>query len=163
MHHRGRVGALVGVQQTFVIFTRELGVDGQPQRRPVVVQAAAPGLASTVYPEIVLPPSRAGALQETVAVPMPAMADAPVGAPGTVLGVTAFGAIALGPGPTALTATTPIECAMPLSSPMIVQVKAPPDQAQVRPPGHGRQDAAALHDRGEAAPDGFDFGQLGHG
>ena len=38
----------------------------------------------TVYPEIALPPSEAGADHETVACPFPAAADTPVGALGTV-------------------------------------------------------------------------------
>ena len=42
-----------------------------------------------MYPVIAEPPFEAGALQETVADALPATAETPVGASGTVIGVTA--------------------------------------------------------------------------
>jgi hypothetical protein len=53
-----------------------------------------------------LPPSLAGAVQETVALPFPALALTAVGAPGTVTGVTLLEGSDAGPVPAALTATT---------------------------------------------------------
>ena len=76
-------------------------------RAPVVVALAPPGLAVTVYPVIGDPPLLAGAVHNTWAWPLPAVADTPVGAPATVeLGVTAvLGADAL-EGPVAFVAVT---------------------------------------------------------
>ena len=51
-----------------------------------------PGLAVIVYPVIVEPPVDAGAFQVTVACVLPAVAETLVGAPGTVVGVTALDA-----------------------------------------------------------------------
>jgi hypothetical protein len=58
-----------------------------------------------------LPPSLAGAVQETVALALPAVAETPVGAPGTVMttgaiGVTLFEGTEAGPVPAALVAVT---------------------------------------------------------
>ena len=56
-----------------------------------------------------LPPSEAGAVQVTVALASPAVADAAVGAPGTVaaaVGVTAVEAAEAAPVPMALVAVT---------------------------------------------------------
>jgi hypothetical protein len=53
-----------------------------------------------------LPPFEAGAVHEMVAWPLPAVADTPVGAPGTVMGVTLFEAAEAGPLPAALVAVT---------------------------------------------------------
>ena len=50
---------------------------------------APPGLAVTVYPVIGDPPSEDGGAQVTVAWALPAVAETLVGAPGTVIGVTA--------------------------------------------------------------------------
>ena len=52
---------------------------------PVVVHCAPPGDAVTVYPVIADPPFEAGATQLTVAEASPAIAVAPVGAPGAVM------------------------------------------------------------------------------
>ncbi len=56
---------------------------------------------------ITLPPLD-GAVHDTLACPSPAVADTPVGAPGTVgpVGVTALEGADSGPGPTALVAVT---------------------------------------------------------
>nr|WP_263864072.1 hypothetical protein [Paenibacillus lycopersici] len=54
----------------------------------VLVSVTFPGLDVTVYSVIVLPPSLAGAVKLTVAVPFPAIAVTPVGAPGTPIGAT---------------------------------------------------------------------------
>jgi hypothetical protein len=56
---------------------------------PVVVAVAPPGVAVTVYPVIGEPPLLAGAVHDTAAWLLPAMAVTAVGAPGTVEGVTA--------------------------------------------------------------------------
>ena len=60
----------------------------------------------TVYPVIAEPPVDAGAVQLTVASKEPATAVTPVGAPGTVTGVTELDAAEDGPAPFALIATT---------------------------------------------------------
>ena len=56
---------------------------------PVVVAVAPPGVAVTVYPVIAEPPLLAGAVHDTAAWLLPAMAVTAVGAAGIVLGVTA--------------------------------------------------------------------------
>jgi hypothetical protein len=52
------------------------------------------------------PPVLAGAVQETVACPLPAVADTPVGAPGTVDGVAAADAVEAAPVPDTFVAVT---------------------------------------------------------
>ena len=61
-----------------------------------------------MYDVIDDPPSLLGADHDTDADPFPAIADTPVGAPGTVgaLGVTAFDAADAGPVPTPFVAAT---------------------------------------------------------
>jgi hypothetical protein len=49
---------------------------------PALLSVPPAGLDVTVYPVIVEPPSDAGAVKVTVAVVFPAVAAAPVGAPG---------------------------------------------------------------------------------
>jgi hypothetical protein len=73
---------------------------------PVVVALSPPGDAVTVYPVIADPPLLAGAVQDTTAKALPAVATAPVGAPGTVLGVTAALDEDAGEVPAALAAVT---------------------------------------------------------
>ena len=77
-------------------------------RTPLVdVHDASPGLAVTVYPVIVAPPFEAGAVQETtLCASAPVVADTPVGAPGTVLGVAALDALDALPVPEAFVAVT---------------------------------------------------------
>ena len=65
-----------------------------------------PGLEVTVYEVIGLPPFEAGAVKLTVAWALPAVAETPVGAPGTVAGVTLFEGDEAGPVPMALVAVT---------------------------------------------------------
>ena len=65
-----------------------------------------PGFEVTVYPVIAEPPSLTGAVNVTVAWAFPAVADTPVGAPGTVPGVTEFEAALAGPVPLAFVAVT---------------------------------------------------------
>jgi hypothetical protein len=65
-----------------------------------------PGVEVAVYPVIVVPPLDAGAVKEMVACELPAVADAAVGAPGTVVGVTAVEADEAAPVPAALVAVT---------------------------------------------------------
>ncbi len=55
---------------------------------------------------MVLPPVEAGGLNATLACALPAVATRPVGAPGTVSGVTAVDAVEATEFPTALVATT---------------------------------------------------------
>src|SRR5438132_1338420 len=55
---------------------------------PATVALAPAGLEVTVYEVMALPPSLAGAVQETDAEALPAVAETAVGAPGTVAGAT---------------------------------------------------------------------------
>ena len=71
---------------------------------PVAVKL--PGLDVTVYIVIALPPSLAGATNATLAEVFPAVATTPVGAPGTVAGVTADEAADATELPTAVVAIT---------------------------------------------------------
>lgn len=70
------------------------------------VAVIPPGLAVAVYAVIAVPPLFAGALNITVALAFPAMAVTPVGAPGTVAGVTPFELAEAGLVPAALVAVT---------------------------------------------------------
>jgi hypothetical protein len=65
-----------------------------------------PGVEVTVYSVMALPPSEAGAVQEMLALALPAVAVPMVGAPGTVIGVTELEASEAALLPTALVATT---------------------------------------------------------
>jgi hypothetical protein len=71
---------------------------------PVVV--LFPGEDVTVYSVMVLPPVEAGAINVTLACALPAVATGLVGAPGTVLGVTAVDATEATEFPATLVATT---------------------------------------------------------
>jgi hypothetical protein len=71
---------------------------------PVVVKS--PGEDVTVYAVIALPPSEVGGLNATLACALPAVATGPVGAPETVIGVTAVEATEATELPAALVATT---------------------------------------------------------
>ena len=71
---------------------------------PVVVAVAPPGVAVTVYPVIGEPPLLAGAVHDTWAWLLPAMAVTAVGAAGTAVGVTAVLADEAGEVPAALVA-----------------------------------------------------------
>jgi hypothetical protein len=73
---------------------------------PVVVIVRPPGAAVTVYPVTTEPPSPVGAVHDTTAAALPAVAVTPAGAPGTVLGVTPAEAADAGEGPAALVAVT---------------------------------------------------------
>jgi hypothetical protein len=84
---------------------------------------------------IALPPFDAGAVQVTVACPLPAVAVTPVGGPGTVTGVTEFDGAEAGPAPAALLATTVNVYEVPLVSPVTIAVVALPPTLAVRPPG----------------------------
>jgi hypothetical protein len=73
------------------------------------VALAPAGLEVTVYEVIGLPPFEAGAVQETAAEALPAVAVTAVGAPGAVAGatgVTLLDGAEAAPLPTALAATT---------------------------------------------------------
>ncbi len=71
---------------------------------PVAVKL--PGEDVTVYPVMAPPPLEAGGVNATLAWPFPAVATGLVGAPGTVLGVTASDATEATEFPAALVATT---------------------------------------------------------
>jgi hypothetical protein len=85
-----------------------------------------------------LPPSLVGAVQVTEAEALPAVADTPVGAPGTFAGVTAVEAAEAAPVPLALVAVTVNVYGVPLVRPWTVhglvaevQVRAPGDEVTV--------------------------------
>ena len=80
------------------------------------------------------PPSLAGAVHETLACPFPGAATTPVGAPGTVLGVTAGLATEAADVPAALVAVTVNVYAVPLLRPGTITDVAP-DVVAVAPPG----------------------------
>jgi len=91
---------------------------------PVTVRggcAVVPMNGVIVYEEIPLPPF-AGAVHVTVAEALPAVAVTPVGAAGTVAGVTAAEAVDVAPVPTAFVAVTRNVYAVPFVSPVIVVV-----------------------------------------
>jgi hypothetical protein len=71
---------------------------------PVAVMP--PGFDVTVYEVMALPPFDAGGAKLTVACEFPAVTVTPVGAPGTVAGVTLLDGVDAGPVPTALVAFT---------------------------------------------------------
>ena len=71
------------------------------------------------------PPVDAGAVQDTLAVPLPALAVASFGAPGTVFGVTADEAPEAEPAPAALVAVTVNVYDVPLVRPVTVHEVAP--------------------------------------
>ena len=73
---------------------------------PDIIAVTLPGEEVTVYCVIGAPPLDAGAVQETVASALPPVADTPVGAPGTVAGVTEVDASEDGPVPIELVAVT---------------------------------------------------------
>lgn len=82
------------------------------------------------------PPLDAGADHVTATDPLPAVAMTPVGAPGTVRGVTAPEAADAGPVPALLAAVTVKVYAVPLESPETVQVVAVVGLGvQLAPPG----------------------------
>ena len=68
---------------------------------------------------IALPPLLLGAVKLTVACALPRVAVTPVGAPGTVAGVTALDGDEAAPAPTALLAVTVKVYAVPFARPVI--------------------------------------------
>jgi len=70
------------------------------------VPVIPPGEDVTVYTVMADPPSLAGAVKETDAEAFPAVAETPVGAPGTVAGVTDALGLLAEPIPTVLVALT---------------------------------------------------------
>src|SRR3954464_13067919 len=101
---------------------------------PVVLAVNPPGDEVTAQPAIGLPPVSAGAIQVTVACPFPGTAATPVGAPGTLRGVTGAEGAEAGPVPTTLLAVTVSVYAVPWVRPATVALVAPMTLA-VRPPG----------------------------
>jgi hypothetical protein len=101
---------------------------------PVVATCVPPGLAVAVYPPMGLPPSLVGAVQVTVADPMPAVATTAVGAPGTFGSVIAAEGCEAGPVPAAFVAVTTKVYVPPFASPETMAVVAPAVD-DVKPPG----------------------------
>ena len=91
---------------------------------PVAVKL--PGLDVTVYIVIALPPSLAGATNATLAEVFPAVATTPVGAPGTVAGVTADEAADAKELPTAVVASTVKVSTVPFVKPVTVSGELAP-------------------------------------
>jgi hypothetical protein len=82
------------------------------------------------------PPLDAGAVQLTVACAFPPLAVTPVGAPGTVAGVTDAEGAEAGPVPTAFDAVTVKVYAVPFASPLTVAVVVVPfGVVAAEPPG----------------------------
>ena len=73
---------------------------------PVIAALPPAGLELTLYEVMALPPFDAGAVQETAADALPAVALTAVGAPGTLAGVTLLEAAEAVLEPIALWATT---------------------------------------------------------
>jgi hypothetical protein len=92
---------------------------------PVVATVLPPGVAVTVYPVIVEPPSLDGALQETIASVLRAVAATPEGVVGTVAGVTPALADDAGESPTPLVAVTVNVYAVPLLNSVRVAAVSP--------------------------------------
>ena len=74
--------------------------------RRALLEVLASGLDVTVYVVMAAPPLFAGAVQDTVTLALPGMPETPVGAPGTVRGVTGAEAVLAGPGPALFVALT---------------------------------------------------------
>jgi hypothetical protein len=97
-----------------------------PFVRPVTVQGLAehvaepPGVPVTVNPVIAEPPSMTGGVQLTVAHPPPGTADTPVGAVGTVAGMTDGDAVDCAPLPTLFVASTVKVYGVPFVKPVTV-------------------------------------------
>ena len=85
---------------------------------PALVSTPPAGFEVTVYPVIAAPPLLAGAVKETVACALPPVAVTPMGAPGTVAGVTEFDGADAGPVPAELLAVTVNVYAVPLVRPV---------------------------------------------
>jgi len=91
---------------------------------PVVV-TLCPSEEVTVYPVISEPPLSVGAVHDTSAVVLPAVAVTAVGVPGTAAGVFASEASDVAELPAAFVATAVKVYAVPLSSPVKVALVAP--------------------------------------
>ncbi len=108
-----------------------------PFVRPVTVQDSPPdehvppGLAVTVYAEIVAPPVFAGALHDTTTCVLPLTPLTPVGASGSVAGVTAADAVEAVLVPALFVAVTVNVYAVPFVRPVTVQDSAPDNHPQV--------------------------------
>jgi len=90
---------------------------------PTVTAVPVDGV--TLYP-VIAEPFEAGAVQVTVADALPATAETPVGAPGTVDGITAADAEEAVEGPRAFLATTVNVVEVPLVSPVMLAVRTLP-------------------------------------
>ena len=99
------------------------------------VAVIPPGDEVTVYPVTGAPPLEAGAVKETVADPLPAVAVPMVGAPGRWTGWRRATGPEAGPVPRALVAVTVKVYAVPLVSPVTVHEVVAPLGVQIWPPG----------------------------
>ena len=88
-----------------------------------------------MYPMTADPPSLTGAVQDTTTSALPAVAATPVGAPGTVLGVTAALGSDAGEVPAGLVAVTVNLYEVPFVSPVTVAEAANQEAHAVLPPG----------------------------
>jgi hypothetical protein len=103
-----------------------------PLARPVTTSGdAAPDALCVphvaVYDVIAEPPLDAGAVNDTVACALPAVAVTPVGAPGTDAGVTLTGGDDAGPPPTAFAAETVQATVVPLARPATTSGEPAPE------------------------------------
>jgi hypothetical protein len=105
----------VTVNVYVVPFVSPVIVIGEP-----LLDAVAPVFEVTVYEVIAEPPLFTGAVNVTIACPFPATAVTPVGAPGTVTGVTEFDAVDDALVPIAFVAVTVNVYAVPLTRPVTV-------------------------------------------
>ena len=146
----GAPGTVFGVTATLATDTSELpatlaavtvNVYAVPLVKPVTVTVVPiivlalnpPGNAVTVYPVIADPPLLTGAVQPTTASALPATAVTPVGAPGTVLGVTEVLADDATEDPATLAAVTVNVYAVPFVKPVTVRLAEPATAGRSRP------------------------------
>ena len=99
----------------------------------IVLKLAPPGDAVTVYPVIAEPPLLTGAVHDTTAWAFPGVAVTAIGAPGTVLGVTAALGIEASELPATLAAVTVNVYAVPLTRPVTVRLLASASAGRSRP------------------------------
>jgi hypothetical protein len=100
---------------------------------PFVLAVTPPGDAVTVYPVMAEPPLLTGAVHDTTAWAFPGVAVTAIGAPGTVVGVTAALGIEASELPAALAAVTVNVYAVPLTRPVTVRLLASAAAGRSRP------------------------------
>jgi hypothetical protein len=102
---------------------------------PATVDDAPPGAAVTVYDVIALPPSVEGGVHDTMACVLPPVAVTPVGALGTLPGITALDGADAAPAPTLFVATTLNVYDVPFVNPVTVAEVTDPATVDDAPPG----------------------------